>query len=59
MFLLDTVCTVCDNKEEVNIGNSSGVLPQCTKCCGDLKKVTSPVGTIFKGDKWYCKSGEY
>jgi putative FmdB family regulatory protein len=46
-------CTECGNRIEVVQSISDAPLTTCTVCGGQLRKVFSPVGIVFKGSGFY------
>jgi putative FmdB family regulatory protein len=46
-------CTECGNRIEVVQSISDPPLTTCTVCGGQLRKVFSPVGIVFKGSGFY------
>jgi len=46
-------CTNCDEHLEVVQSFSDDPLTKCPKCGGQLRKVFSPVGIVFKGSGFY------
>jgi putative FmdB family regulatory protein len=46
-------CTNCDEHLEVVQSFSDNPLTKCPKCRGQLRKVFSPVGIVFKGSGFY------
>jgi putative FmdB family regulatory protein len=46
-------CTNCDEHLEVVQSFSDDALTKCPKCGGQLRKVFSPVGIVFKGSGFY------
>ena len=46
-------CTDCDEHLEVVQSFSDEPLTTCPKCGGQLRKVFSPVGIVFKGSGFY------
>jgi len=46
-------CTECGNRVEVVQSISDAPLTTCTVCGGQLRKVFSPVGIVFKGSGFY------
>jgi putative FmdB family regulatory protein len=47
-------CTVCGNDLEVVQKFSDAPLTECPKCAGQLRKVFSAVGVVFKGSGFYA-----
>jgi putative FmdB family regulatory protein len=47
------VCTECGNRIEVVQSIADAPLTTCTVCGGQLRKVFSPVGIVFKGSGFY------
>jgi putative FmdB family regulatory protein len=47
------VCTECGDRTEVVQSISDAPLTTCTVCGGQLRKVFSPVGIVFKGSGFY------
>ena len=46
-------CTECGDRTEVVQSISDAPLTTCTVCGGQLRKVFSPVGIVFKGSGFY------
>lgn len=46
-------CTACDERLEVVQRFTDDSLTQCPRCGGQLRKVFSPVGVVFKGSGFY------
>jgi putative FmdB family regulatory protein len=46
-------CTECGDRTEVVQSISDPPLTTCTVCGGQLRKVFSPVGIVFKGSGFY------
>jgi putative FmdB family regulatory protein len=46
-------CTECGNRIEVVQSISDAPLTTCTVCGGQLRKIFSPVGIVFKGSGFY------
>ena len=46
-------CTECGDRTEVVQSISDAHLTTCTVCGGQLRKVFSPVGIVFKGSGFY------
>jgi putative FmdB family regulatory protein len=46
-------CTECGNRIEAVQSISDAPLTTCTVCGGQLRKVFSPVGIVFKGSGFY------
>jgi putative FmdB family regulatory protein len=46
-------CTECGNRIEVVQSIADPPLTTCTVCGGQLRKVFSPVGIVFKGSGFY------
>jgi putative FmdB family regulatory protein len=46
-------CTECGDRTEVVQSISDASLTTCTVCGGQLRKVFSPVGIVFKGSGFY------
>lgn len=46
-------CTVCGHKLEVVQSFSDSPLTECPECQGNLRKVFSSVGIVFKGSGFY------
>jgi putative FmdB family regulatory protein len=46
-------CTTCDEHLEVVQSFSDDPLTECPKCGGQLRKVFSPIGIVFKGSGFY------
>jgi putative FmdB family regulatory protein len=46
-------CTACGDRTEVVQSISDAPLTTCTVCGGQLRKVFSPVGIVFKGSGFY------
>jgi putative FmdB family regulatory protein len=46
-------CTACEEHLEVVQSFSDDPLTECPKCGGQLRKVFSPVGIVFKGSGFY------
>lgn len=47
-------CVKCGEVMEAFQRMSDEPLKDCEKCDGDLKKVFTPVGIMFKGSGFYC-----
>jgi putative FmdB family regulatory protein len=47
------VCTECGDRTEVVQSITDPPLATCTVCGGQLRKVFSPVGIVFKGSGFY------
>jgi putative FmdB family regulatory protein len=47
------VCTECGDRTEVVQSIADAPLTTCTVCGGQLRKVFSPVGIVFKGSGFY------
>lgn len=46
-------CTACDHRFEAVQSFSDASLTECPNCGGDLRKVFSSVGIVFKGSGFY------
>jgi len=46
-------CTACDHAFEAFQSFSEDALTQCPQCKGEVKKVFSNVGVVFKGSGFY------
>ncbi|WP_449063864.1 FmdB family zinc ribbon protein [Planomonospora algeriensis] len=46
-------CTACDNQFEIVQKFSDDALTVCPSCQGELRKVFSAVGIVFKGSGFY------
>jgi putative FmdB family regulatory protein len=46
-------CTVCDERTEVVQSFTDAPLTECAACQGNLRKVFSAVGVVFKGSGFY------
>jgi putative FmdB family regulatory protein len=46
-------CTACGQHIEVVQSMSAEPLRECGNCGGDLRKVFSPIGIVFKGSGFY------
>jgi putative FmdB family regulatory protein len=46
-------CTACDERLEVVQKFTDATLTECPVCGGQLRKVFSPVGVVFKGSGFY------
>ncbi len=46
-------CTTCDERLEVVQKFSDDPLTECSTCGGQLRKLFSPVGIVFKGSGFY------
>jgi putative FmdB family regulatory protein len=46
-------CTECGDRTEVMQSIADAPLTTCTVCGGQLRKVFSPVGIVFKGSGFY------
>ena len=47
-------CSDCTNSFEIVQKFSDAALTTCPECEGDLRKVFSPVGVVFKGSGFYA-----
>jgi len=46
-------CTACDHAFEIFQSFKDDALTQCPECKGEVKKVYSNVGVVFKGSGFY------
>lgn len=46
-------CTVCDHRFDVQQSFSDDALTTCPECAGQLRKLFSSVGVVFKGSGFY------
>ena len=46
-------CTACDNQFDIVQKFTDDALTECPSCEGDLRKVFSAVGIVFKGSGFY------
>jgi putative FmdB family regulatory protein len=46
-------CTSCDHRFDVQQSFSDAALTDCPECTGQLRKVFSAVGVVFKGSGFY------
>ena len=46
-------CTACDHEFEAFQSFTEDSLTQCPECKGEIKKVYSAVGVVFKGSGFY------
>lgn len=46
-------CTACDHRFEAVQSFSDASLTECPECAGNLRKVFSSVGIVFKGSGFY------
>lgn len=46
-------CTVCDHRFDVQQSFSDDALTTCPECSGQLRKLFSSVGVVFKGSGFY------
>lgn len=46
-------CTACDHEFEVFQSFTEDSLTECPECKGEVKKVFSAVGVVFKGSGFY------
>lgn len=46
-------CTACNNQFDIVQKFSDDALTECPSCAGDLRKVFSAVGIVFKGSGFY------
>jgi putative FmdB family regulatory protein len=53
MPIYEYQCTACDERLEAEQRFHDAPLTTCPKCGGELRKVFSPVGVVFKGSGFY------
>jgi putative FmdB family regulatory protein len=46
-------CTACDHAFEASQSFSEAPLTECPECKGEIRKVYSTVGIVFKGSGFY------
>ncbi|MDQ3982665.1 MAG: FmdB family transcriptional regulator [Actinomycetota bacterium] len=53
MPIYEYACTACGERTEAKQGFDDPPLEDCPQCGGQLRKLFSPVGIVFKGSGFY------
>ncbi len=54
MPIYEYACTACGERTEARQGFTDPPLTECLACGGNLRKLYSPVGIVFKGTGFYA-----
>ena len=57
MPIYEYACTACGERTEAKQGFDDLPLDECPICGGQLRKLYSPVGIVFKGSGFYSTDG--